>query len=309
MNYRVTHTTRYMYDAPVPICHNRAHLTPRDCPYQRMLSSRLSITPKPSGKVEQRTDYFGNTCNYFSIQQMHSTLEVKVVSEVEIQPLLPPQPEQTATWESVRDSTVLTRTGDALDAYQFVFPSPFIRPSAEMAAYAMPSFPPGQPVLVGAIDLMRRIHAEFAYDPAATTIATPLEDVLEQRRGVCQDFAQLQIGCLRAIGLPARYVSGYILPASASTAQPMVGSQASHAWLSVYTGDSGWVDLDPTNNLLPAEEHITLAWGRDYDEVSPIRGVMVGGGGQSLLVDVRVVPLDPRQAPQMSQSQSQSMRP
>lgn len=313
MNYRVTHTTRYTYEAPVPICHNRAHLTPRDCPYQRMLASRLTITPKPIGRIEQRIDYFGNACSYFSILEMHSTLEVRVVSEVSIQPLLPPQPEHTPTWESVRDSTALTRTAGALDAYQFVFPSPFIRPSEEMAAYARPSFPPGQPVLVGAIDLMRRIHAEFSYDPAATTIATPLEEVLAQRRGVCQDFAQLQIGCLRALGIPARYVSGYILPVSSSGAQTMVGSQASHAWLAVYIGDAGWVDLDPTNNLVPAEEHITLAWGRDYDEVSPMRGVVVGGGGQALSVDVRVVPLDARQMQPMSQSQSQSqsqsMRP
>ncbi|MBI2422285.1 MAG: transglutaminase family protein [Candidatus Hydrogenedentes bacterium] len=296
MNYRVSHTTRYDYDAPVPICYNRAHLTPRNCPNQRCISSRLEVQPRTANEVFHHTDYFGNLCSYFTVQKEHSTLIITVISEVEVQPLLTPEPTQTPPWEEIRDEVLLPRTLESNDASQFVFASSSIKPNDEMAAFARPSFPAGQPVLLGAIDLMQRIYAEFAYDPTATTLATPLEEVLKQRRGVCQDFAQLQIACLRSLGIPARYVSGYIVPTSSTGALPMLGAQASHAWLSVYTGNFGWVDLDPTNNLIASDEHITLAWGRDYDEVCPIRGVMLGGGNQYLSVGVSVERINGRGA-------------
>jgi transglutaminase-like putative cysteine protease len=288
MIYRVTHVTRYEYADPVAICYNRAHLIPRSCAHQRRLRSELRVTPTPAVTGQRRTDYHGNEISYFTVQTPHTVMEITAVSDVELTPMLPPDPARTPAWEETRDLVRTRRTRDMLDAYEFTFSSRYIKPFRELAEYARACFPPGRPVLEAAVDLMRRIHAEFAYDPGATHVATPLEEVLQNRRGVCQDFAHLMIGCLRELGLPARYVSGYILPHSDEKDLHLVGAQASHAWLALFVPEAGWIDLDPTNNMIPSTEHITLAWGADYDEVSPLRGVLLGGGQQWLDVDVRV---------------------
>lgn len=289
MRYRVIHTTRYTYDARVPIAYNRVCLTPRQCAHQECLRSSLDVQPVPAVFGQHTTDYYGNEIVFFSVQDPHDALAITAISEVLLRPTLPPEPESTPPWEEVRNTLRTRRTPDVLDACQFAFDVETPHVSRALEAYALPSFPEGRPVLAGAIDLMHRIYSDFTYDPHATTVSTPIQEVLDNRRGVCQDFAHVQIGCLRALGLAARYVSGYVAPVRAESNVEFVGSQASHAWLSVFVPAHGWVDLDPTNDVLPSTDHITLGWGRDYDEVSPVRGVILGGGGQHLGVSVQVV--------------------
>ena len=200
----------------------------------------------------------------------------------------------TPPWESVRALLEQDHSPPGLEARQFVYDSHYVKASPALAAYAAPSFPANRPVLEAARDLTRRIHQDFQYDPKATTVATPIQEVLEHRRGVCQDFAHLQIGCLRALGLSARYISGYLRTVPPPGQERLVGVDASHAWLSVYCPGWGWVDLDPTNDLIPSDGHLVLAWGRDYDDVSPVKGVNLGGGRHSVIVgvDVAVLPTD-----------------
>jgi transglutaminase-like putative cysteine protease len=193
-------------------------------------------------------------------------------------------------WEDVRTFLQAGRDDTTLDAYQYAFDSPYVARGAELAEFAAPSFAPGRPLLDALLDLSQRIHAEFHYDPEATVTATPLKEVLELRRGVCQDFAHLAIGCLRSVGLAARYISGYLLTNPPPGQAKLVGADASHAWLAVYFPEHGWLEVDPTNNLMPHDRHIVLAWGRDYDDVSPIKGVILGGGQHTVTVAVDVTP-------------------
>jgi len=288
MKYRISHLTRYTYHGSVPIGYNRVYLTPRNTPGQECLRSQLAVEPVPAVFGQRGQDYYGNEVVFFTVQEQHKVLEVTARSEVILTPVLPPDAGATPPWEDA--ALALRRPADeeARDAAQFIYPSESVPTSIALREYARSSFAPGAPVLAGAVDLMGRIHREFAYDPAATTISTPVEDILEKRRGVCQDFAHLQIGCLRALGLAARYVSGYVAPRHFDSGVAFVGAQASHAWLALYIPGAGWIDLDPTNNVLPSLEHITVAWGRNYDEVSPIRGVILGGGSQQLHVAVDV---------------------
>lgn len=292
VNYRVTHKSTYHYTQRVPISYNRVCLTPRRCAYQECLSHRLDIAPTPAVLSTPVTDYFGNEVVFFTVQDPHDALEITAVSEVRLTPHLPPAPEATPPWEHVREDLRGAGNADLLDAYQFALDRTEVSVSNQLRDYTMPSFSPGTPILVGAINLMQRIYEDFAYDSTATTISTPIQEVLTHRRGVCQDFAHLQIGCMRSLGLAARYVSGYIVPLPAGASVEFVGAQASHAWLSVYAPGHGWVDLDPTNNMLPSNEHVTLGWGREYEEVSPVRGVILGGGPQLLGVAVDVERLD-----------------
>ena len=287
MNFRVTHLSTYHYAQRVPISYNRVCLTPRWCPHQDCLRHEIQIDPAPAVTPQPVTDYYGNKIHHFSVQDPHDALAITAVSEVRLNPQLAPDPDSTPGWETVRDSLHRADQPELLDAYQFAFDRETTLISHQLKAYTAPSFAPGTPVLAGAISLMRRIYEDFAYDSEATTVSTPLDEVFEKRRGVCQDFAHVQIGCLRSLGLAARYVSGYIVPITASGTE-YVGAQASHAWLSVYAPGAGWVDLDPTNNVLPAGEHITIGWGRDYVDVSPVRGVILGGGSQVLGVDVKI---------------------
>jgi transglutaminase-like putative cysteine protease len=291
MTYRVTHTTSYTYSSAVALCHNLVHLTPRHGPRQACLDSELQVNPVPA-VLKPHLDFFGNRATYFTIEQPHERLTVSAVSLTEVMPFTPPTLDETPSWESVRDRLKTDLSPHGLEARQFVFESPYVKIDAALAAYAAPSFPPGRPLLAAARELTERIQADFRYDSKATTVHTPLQEVFRLRRGVCQDFAHLQIGCLRSLGLAARYVSGY-LRTNTPPGQPRLrGADASHAWLSVYCLDLGWIDLDPTNNLIPSDTHILLAWGRDYDDVSPIKGVNLGGGRHSVRVAVDVLHSD-----------------
>ena len=290
MNYRVRHTTRYTYSHPVAIAHNEVHLTPRTGGLQHTRRTQLAIDPAPS-VLSQQQDFFGNTIHFFTLQAPHHEMTVTAVSDVSLRPERPPAPEDTQPWEKVRAALRQDLSLAGLDAYQFVFESPYGRWDDETAAYAAPSFPPGRPLLVAALDLIHRIHADFTYEPGATSVATPVAEVLRDRRGVCQDFTHLAIACLRSVGLTARYVSGYVLNLGSKDGARLVGADASHAWLAVYDPQHGWIDLDPTNDTIPSDQHVTVAWGRDYGDVSPVKGVILGGGEHTVAVAVDFTPV------------------
>jgi transglutaminase-like putative cysteine protease len=287
----VRHLTEYAYADAVTLSHHLVHLAPRADNGQMAAKRELNITPTPAFRRE-RIDAFGNRVTYFSIEEPHRHLSVEAQCEVTVDPAEPPPLLSPAGWESVRDGLPGARRADAVEAYAYTFDSLHAGASRALASYAAPSFPPGRPFLDAVMDLTRRIHDEFVYDPRATTVATPLAQVLEARRGVCQDFAHLQIGCLRALGLPCRYVSGYLLTRPPPGRPRLVGADASHAWVSVHLPEFGWVDFDPTNGLMPGDQHVTLACGRDFADVTPVRGVILGGGPHELTVQVDVTPLE-----------------
>lgn len=279
MRYRTRHVTTYSYGEPVSLCHNEVRLKPRTRPEQTLIDFRLDITPRPESVVEH-ADYYGNTAIFFCIHEPHSRLEIVAESVVDVSPEPAPAAWWTPAWEDAR-----AQAGEDVSACQFVFDSQVIERSAEFAAYAEPSFPAGRSLLEAAQDLCRRIHADFLYQPYVTQVDTPVETALRNRRGVCQDFSHVMIACLRSMGLPARYVSGYI-----RSGENRAGADASHAWVSVYCPGFGWIGLDPTNDRMEGDgEHVTLAWGRDYADVSPMKGVMVGGGEHLVHVSVGVV--------------------
>jgi transglutaminase-like putative cysteine protease len=287
MLYRITHTTTYHYTEPVSLCQNLAHLTPRNTPTQHCRHSEVSIEPEPA-VVSDRIDYFGNCATFFTVQEPHRNLIATASHLVDVARPIPPAPEATLPWELVAARLIDDLSRDVLDASQFVCDSRYARQSDELAEYARGSFAAGRPILEATLDLAARIHEEFQYDPSATTVATSLEEMFAQRRGVCQDFAHLQIACMRSLGLSARYVSGYLSTEPPPGCVPLVGSDATHAWLSVFCPEAGWVDVDPTNNQIPGDKHVLLAWGRDYDDVSPIKGIVLGGGHHSVRVAVDV---------------------
>ncbi len=290
MRYQITHRTTYSYESPVTVGHYIARLEPRALPFQECPWHEITIRPTPMQRAE-RADSFGNTCVYFEIEGSHQKLEVIARSLVEVATAPIFDPGETPAWESVRDACRADLSSAATLAGELVFASPLIPVGSVFAEYARPSFPAQRPVLEGVCDLNRRIHEDFIFDPAATDFATPVEQVLKKRRGVCQDFAQVMIACLRSLGLPARYVSGYLETLPPPGQPKMIGADASHAWLSVYCGESaGWMDADPTNNVLPSNRHVTVAWGRDFSDVSPLRGVTIGAGEQWLQVAVDVLP-------------------
>ena len=282
---RATHTTTYLYSEPVSICHTEVHLTPRAGPHQRLLEHSISVEPTPIS-VSARKDYFGNDVTYFSIEEPHQTLTMTAESRLELIEAPSVEPRATPPWEEV--SAAARRHADAagFESYPFVLESPRVAGGPEFAAYAAQSFEAHRPILDAALDLCHRIHAEFHYDRRATTVSTPVAEVLESRRGVCQDFAHFMIACLRSLGVPARYVSGYL------AGDDMIGNEASHAWVSVFCPGAGWIDLDPTNDSLANGHHITLAWGRDYSDVTPLKGVVFGGGTHMLDVSVDVAAID-----------------
>jgi transglutaminase-like putative cysteine protease len=237
-------------------------------------------------------DYFGNELKFFIVQEPHQQLVIEARSEVSIDEGPKPWPKQSPSWEEVSRFVPNDCTPDSLTAYQFVFESPRIRPSNQLAAYARTSFKPGRPLAEGLLDLTARIHGDFRFDSKATNVRTPTEEVLRKKRGVCQDFAHLQIACLRSLNLPARYVSGYLRTYPKHGAPRLTGSNVSHAWVSAYCPGAGWLDVDPTNNVVPSVNHVTLAWGRDYGDVSPLRGLILGGRDHTLKVSVRVDPIE-----------------
>lgn len=291
MNYEVVHTSSYEYQSPVSMSYHVLRLSPRPLPNQRCLRHEVTIQPEASVSASH-TDYFGNAVTFVTIEGAHRKLVVKASSEVVLTPPRVPVPSETPAWESVRELCRGRQIGSALDASEFLFSSPLIRTGDEFAGYAAPSFARGRPILEAVLDLTRRIHSDFVFDAKATSLATPLDDFFRDRRGVCQDFAQLQIACMRSLGLPSRYVSGYLETDPPPGKSRLTGADASHAWVSFYGHGIGWIDVDPTNNLVAGARHVTLAWGRDYGDVSPIRGVIHGSGQHVLKVAVDVVPVE-----------------
>ena len=283
IDYRVRHTTRYAYAETVSLSMHQVRLTPRASGTQAVRDTRLVIDPPASGSIT-REDYFGNVTTTFTLQAAHHHLRVTAESLVSV--AAPAHPGLDSP--SLGDALARLRareTPDELAAVEYQVESPLAPRGKLYAGYAAPLLEPRRPLLEGVDALMRTIHREFRYDPVATTVSTPVSEVLEGRHGVCQDFAHLMIACLRSHGVPARYVSGYLVPKPG-----VVGAQASHAWVSVYCPDVGWVDFDPTNDVRPAGGHITLGWGRDFEDVSPLKGVTVGGGSHSVAVEVLVTP-------------------
>lgn len=291
MKYELIHRTRYMYDGIVTVSHHLARLAPRQLPSQRCPWHELSIFPVPVGRGV-RADSFGNTTTYFEIEGSHEEMEVTASSLVEVFVVEPPVASATPGWEAVRDACGAHGLNPSSAAGCFRYASPMVPLEADFLAYGRGDFPAGRPVLEGALALMRRIHRDFRFDPRATDVATPVMEVYRKRAGVCQDFAHFMLACLRSVGVPARYVSGYLETAPPEGMERLTGADASHAWVSVFCGEeAGWVDLDPTNELMPGERHVTVAWGRDFSDVSPLRGVTLGAGGQTLQVAVDVIPL------------------
>lgn len=290
--YDVEHETRYAYATAVVTSQHVAWLEPRGVPYQRNIAYDLTIDPAPL-RVLRRIDYFGNVVHYFEVLQPHVELRVTSRSVVHVSPReVDVQPGASPAWEQVRDGLRHAGGQTATDISQFVFESPHATGSADISAFARGSFANGRPMLEGAIALTHRIYSEFTFDPTATTPATPVTRLLADRRGVCQDFAHFQIACLRSLGLAARYVSGYLLTDPPPGQPRLIGADASHAWVSVYCPVHGWIDLDPTNDVIAGVRHVTLAWGRDYGDVTPLRGVLLGGAEHQLFVGVSVVPID-----------------
>ncbi len=285
MLYQVTHRTTYGYGSDVAVSHHVAHLRPRELAWQQVADYTLTIDPVPTVTTE-RTDFYGNAASFFSIGSPHDRLTVTARSRVRVR--ASGLPERTPAWQQVRDrcaSDVLTPDSAV---GEFRFDSPYITRKAAFADYAVTSFPKDRPLLEAVGDFTARIFRDFKFDARATTVATPLDDVFKKRRGVCQDFAHFAIAGLRSLGLPARYVSGYLETLPPPGKARLVGADASHAWFAVWCPGHGWIDADPTNNLFPGDRHITVAWGRDFSDVSPVRGVVVGGGGSGLGVSVDV---------------------
>lgn len=291
MAHRVTHKTEYKYSSMVSSSYGEVVMLPRDEPGQVCLRSELTIDPKPHD-IRERLDFFGNRTVYFAVLAPHTRLSVTATSVVRVGRDGPTA--ASITWEQARDAL---RTGDLddvlLDARQFVLDSPQSAASDRLAAYADPSFPPGRPLLEAVVELNSRLHNDFEYLPGSTKVSTTVDDILTRRAGVCQDFAHVMIGCLRSLGLAARYVSGYLETTPPPGKPKLVGSDQSHAWISLFVPGSGWVDLDPTNDKLVDDRYVTTAWGRDYTDVPPLKGVIFTQGDEHDLrvsVDVESVP-------------------
>ena len=290
MDYRITHRTIYEYSEAVTVSHHAARLLPMTSATQQVSRSSLSVLPQPAVRKESR-DYFGNAVCSFAIQEIHRRFEVVARSNVTVNVTTAPVLALSPPWEKVVASFRDPVSPADVAPYEFCMDSPHVRLMPEYADYARTSFPQGAPLLPGACDIMRRIRSDFCYERVATTVATPIEEVWERRRGVCQDFAHVAIACLRSLGLPARYVSGYLRTHPAPGRPRLVGADASHAWFSVFCPVNGWVDFDPTNAIMPSGEHITIAIGRDFSDVSPLSGILTGGGEHEVRVSVDVEPM------------------
>ncbi|WP_067866919.1 transglutaminase family protein [Neptuniibacter marinus] len=290
MIYKIRHITEYKYHSPVSLCYNQAHLLPRDTLEQNCAPSNVVITPKPN-YMAQHSDYFGNHYVYFSLQKPHTKLVIDVTTEINS------QNERAAfalelgiSCKAAREMLMYNQDPDTIQAKEYILDSPMIRPNTALKAYAEALFQDDIPLLSAARALTTKIFNDFKYDPSSTTVATPLDEVLQRKSGVCQDFAHIAIGCLRALGYPARYVSGYLETLPPPGQEKLVGADASHAWFAIYSPGEGWFEFDPTNDDIPKEQHITTAWGRDYSDVTPLKGVIFDGGNShqlSVSVDVR----------------------
>ncbi len=288
--YQVTHRTTFTYTQPVAISHHVLRLALRSHPRQHCLRSAIDIEPAPSVR-SNRTDYFGNPLTHLTIQTPHSALVVEAQTLVDVVKPNLIHLDQSLPWDQVIQQLQGSTDAVELDAQQYLYDSPYVTLDDATYDFVCDCFPPGRPVLAGVMDLTSRIFRDFTYEGGVTDVSTPVQDVLISRKGVCQDFAHLEIAALRSLGLPARYISGYLLTHPPEGQEKLIGADASHAWLSVWCPDVGWVDFDPTNNCIPRDEHITVAWGRDYGDVSPINGFMVGGGQHTPTVSVDVLPV------------------
>ncbi|MDN3667059.1 transglutaminase N-terminal domain-containing protein [Algibacter miyuki] len=294
MVFQLSHTTSYKYVDGVTFCHNIATLKPRDFLGQTILSYHLEISPKPT-EISERTDFFGNTITRFSIQQHHKELKViaksKVLRDVSLAPDIYESKIGTAmTLEDARKA-MTKLSPEILEVKQFLLESILIaKISKNIKDYALVSFKPGRPIFEATVELMQRIFTDFEFNSNVTNVATPIQEVMENKKGVCQDFAQIGIACLRSIGLPARYVSGYIETLPPPGKEKLVGTDASHAWFSLYIPEFGWVDFDPTNNQIPKNQHIIVAYGRDYYDVPPLKGVIYSSGENKMKVAVDIRP-------------------
>lgn len=286
--YTVIHETRYAYRVAVSQSWQLAHLTPRELPWQRVLQHALEIEPAADERSEAR-DSFGNAATHFALRGPHALLAVTMRARVEVDERPSPPEASALAWEAVRDAA-LGAPQDGLLPARLAQPSALVPWSEAARAYATPSFAPGRPWLAAVSDLMHRIHADFAFEPGATTVTTQVDEVLEERRGVCQDFAHVMIACLRGLGLPARYTSGYLRTDPPPGRKRLLGADASHAWCGAWAPGHGWVEFDPTNDTRADRRHLTLAWGCDFADVVPLRGVILGGRGQSMSVAVSVIP-------------------
>ncbi|HYS45451.1 MAG TPA: transglutaminase family protein [Rhizomicrobium sp.] len=291
MEYLVRHRTTYRYLQDVSHSWHLAHLRPRATPLQAVHDSSITLSLETASRVA-REDYFRNPCEWFSIDQPHTHLEVLAQSRVTVQPAPERVSRNSLAWEEVRTVLETPRDDEERDVVQYLFDSPMTKFRSDIAAYGSVSFPPRRPILAGAMELMNRIHKDFRYDTTVTDVSTPLDRVFEIRAGVCQDLAHVGIASMRAIGLPARYVSGYLLTAPPPGKPRLLGADASHAWFSVWAPPFGWVDLDPTNNVVVGESHVTSSWGRDYGDVAPVAGIILGGHDHVVEVGVDVIPVD-----------------
>ena len=292
MKYRIKHTTRYRYEAPVSMCFNEARMSPLNSVHQTCAKNRFVIHPIPDS-MHKRFDYFGNNVTSFDILQPHRELSVTVHSEVQVidhsqQSLFA----GSRSWEQVRDSVRTSSDPEVIPQREYLLPSPLIPIMSELQAYAQVSFTEGRDIMEAVRELTERIFKEFKYDPSFTSISTPLETVLEHRRGVCQDFAHLAIACVRSMGMPAAYISGYLETLPPPGQEKLEGADASHAWFAVYMLEDGWMQFDPTNNQMPNDQYITLAFGRDFADVTPLKGVIYGGDEHELDVFVDVKRMD-----------------
>ncbi|WP_419712284.1 transglutaminase family protein [Pseudomonas sp. NFX224] len=293
-HYQIFHDTHYHYDSPVSLAQQLAHLWPRACAWQRCTDQQLQISPEPTARRDE-LDVFGNPLTRLAFERPHDELLVNASLTIEVLPRIALDFNLSPAWEDTRNALTYSSqplSPELLEACRYRFESPYVHLKRNFVEFSESCFPAGRPLLLGVQALMEKIFSEFTFDAEATQVATPLVEVLERRRGVCQDFAHLMLACVRSRGLAARYISGYLLTQPPPGQPRLIGADASHAWVSVYCPVLGWVDFDPTNNVQPALEHITLAWGRDFSDVSPLRGVILGGGHHDPEVRVTVMPLE-----------------
>ena len=290
MKYIVTHRTKYFYSQPVPVCHNLVHLRPRVLLGQYCEDFQLVVHPKPNDLAE-RIDSFGNPETYFSIEQPHIDLNITATSKLEKRDSQP-IPLQSKPWDSLVNRLSCDRSIEYLEPYEFAFATERTLLFPALVDWTRPLFPKGRPIVEACQELTHRIYTDFQYAPGTTNVSTSIEEVFHTKQGVCQDFAHLQLACLRSLGIAARYISGYVRTIPPPGQERLVGADASHAWVSVFCGDLGWIDFDPTNDVVPSMDHITLAWGRDYHDVAPVKGVILGGGEHRMSVSVDVEPGD-----------------
>jgi transglutaminase-like putative cysteine protease len=283
MRFRIKHITHYQYADRVTRCYNLANVIPRDTARQQCLSNRITLSPLPS-TTTKRSDYFGNKAFHFEIQKPHTELTITAVSDVQMSDRDHElNLDLGISYKEALDYLHHTHKPETIEAREFLLSSPMIEITDALAEYARPSFADNRSLKSCVADLTTRIFKEFTYDPQFSTIATPLADVLKHKKGVCQDFAHLQVGCLRAMGIPAKYVSGYIETLPKPGEEKLIGADATHAWIAFFCPEEGWVEFDPTNDNLAGSQHIVTAFGRDYFDVTPLRGVIFGGGVSPVL--------------------------